>query len=109
MKVHRILAVVFCATAFACGSDEINGLVDPSVPEVQPGVVILYGYVAVNANAVRLQGINGPSAILTGPLVDELRDLDGAFVIVRGEFTGEALDLPMLTVESYEVIKAATR
>ncbi len=104
MKVHRIMAITLCAAAFACGSEEINGLANPSVPEVQQDVVVLYGYVAVDANAVRLQGVNGPSAILAGPLVDELRDLDGAFVIVRGEFAGEALDLPMLTVESYDVI-----
>jgi hypothetical protein len=107
MKVHRLIAATLCAAAFACGSDEINGVPDTSVPVDRPDVVVLYGFVAVNADTVTLQTVHGPGVVLGGPLVDELLELDGAFVVVRGGFTGEApLVPPTLTVESYELIEA---
>jgi hypothetical protein len=105
MKAHQLIAATLCAAAFACGADEITRVPDISAPVVQPGAAVVYGFVAVRGDVVRLQGVEGGSVFLTGPLAVELLELDGAFVIVRGRFTADAPPrLQTLRVESYELI-----
>lgn len=107
MKAHRLIGATLCAAALACGSQEITGVADTSVPLVQPDASVVYGFVAVRGDVVTLQRVDGLNVSLTGPLAVELMELDGAFVIVRGRFTAEALPrLQTLRVESYELIDA---
>lgn len=105
MKLHCLIAATLCAAALACGGDEISGVADTSAAVAQPEVMVLYGFVTVKADIVTLRAVNGPSAVLVGSLVEELRELDGAFVIVRGGRTDGAPRVPLtLTVDSYELL-----